>query len=151
MPKIKIYCRKLSVINAKYVLSVTDDQIIPLTGFSATQLNTEEINISETVKTNDAGNYVMQSIDFRLNTPSEHLNSVLNAALIFQINVSNGDKLVFGSVSKPAYLSTGSANKDGSKLKFTRQAKQFEFIKGDHGLAPDSILLPADDDGGGSV
>jgi hypothetical protein len=145
MPKIKVFCRKVNCINAQFVLSIADGEITPQSGYSLFQLDTEEVNVSETAKNSDAGSFVNQSFDFRLNKPSTYLNSFIRAGFVFQLLLSNGSKLVFGSVKNPAYFASGSATKDVAKMKFSRQATQFEFTENGSGITVDITQIPDDE------
>lgn len=151
MSKIKIICYKAKIINSKFVASIANGVITPTSGNTLTSLDTQEITLTETLKRADAGNYVAQVADIRLIRPSIYINQLLRCGFILQLTTSAGGVLTLGSKEKPAYLKSGSANIDMTKLRFERETLNFEFIEDGAALYVDPELIPDETGGGGSV
>jgi hypothetical protein len=151
MTKIKIICSKAKFINSKFVVSITNGVITPTDGNNLTSLDTQEITVTETLKSADAGNYVLQVADIRLIRPSTYLNQLMRSGFILQFTTNAGAIITMGSIDKPAYIKSGSANIDITKLRFERETLNFEFINEGDAVYIDPALVPYEEGGGGSV
>lgn len=148
--KIILPCRKLQMIHARHVDSITDNVITPVEGQELIPIKTRSVEITENLETNDHGDRVAQKLDVSYLFTTQSINQLLNFPLLFQITLTNGINYIFGSLEYPALTRSIQSNINGGQFSVYANRETFQFVNEFTNQYDPDITAP-DEGGGGAI
>jgi hypothetical protein len=126
MKKVHI-CNRIQYAEKRHVSSVTSSAIIPVSGKTLQLIDDARNSSLIEEHAIDSGNsFVNQSLEFSCLADAD-LSNTMNGLILFQLEMSDGRTVVFGSTDNPAQLQGMKHSGNITQFNFYRKFTEIEF------------------------